>query len=212
MIHPTRTNLLRLRAQRHALHRSLTILKARRQALIAEFLRLGEEFIDLHQQLSGLYAQALEQLEAARRKEGEISLAAIASTSTRFKGVDTEPGNILGIPYLTIVSTDTLPRQSQERPYAAAAHVADLSRSSELFEELSRAVIEHAGLESRVRRLSLAIRETTRVMRTLEDRILPRQQQTMRRIRFFLSEREREEQFRLRKFKQNRRRSEGTGV
>lgn len=209
MIHPTRTNLLMLKARRQALHRSLTILRARRQALIVELLRLGEEFIDRHQQLAGLYAQALDALDTVQHEEGDESLAAIAGVTPRFRGIETEPGNILGIPFLTIASMDTLPRQPQQRPYTPAVHVSALKRSSELFEELSRAVIEHAGLESRVRRLSAAIQESTRIIRTLEDRILPRQQRTLLRIRFFLSEREREEQFRLRKFKQNRARVNG---
>ena len=41
MIHPTRTNLLKLKDRQKAVHRSLAILKARRQALIMEFLKLG---------------------------------------------------------------------------------------------------------------------------------------------------------------------------
>jgi len=204
MIHPTRTNLLKLKERQKAVHRSLAILKARRQALISEFLKLGEQFIDRHQQLASLYARALNELHTNLHDEGEDNLTAIAAATTRFKGVETRPGNILGIPFLTILPADRLPRTPQERPFSPYLHTPSLEQSVELFEELSLAVIEHAGLESRVRRLASAIRETTRVMRTLEDRILPRQAQDIRHIRFFLAERERESHFRLRKFKQLR--------
>jgi len=204
MIHPTRTNLLKLKDRQKAVHRSLAILKARRQALIMEFLKLGEQFIDRHKQLADLYARALTEMHAILRIEGDENLNAIAAATTRFKGVDIQPGNILGIPFLTIRPADSLPRSPHARPFCAPLHHASLERSVELFEELSQAVIEHASLESRVRRLASAIRETTRVMRTLEERILPRQALNITRIRFFLAERERESQFRLRKFKQLR--------
>ncbi|PLY02526.1 MAG: hypothetical protein C0624_08325 [Desulfuromonas sp.] len=202
MIHPTRTNLLKLKERQLAVHRSLAILKARRQALISEFLKLGEQFVDRHQQLSDLYARSLLELQEILRQEGDNSLAAIAAATSKFKGITTQPGNILGIPFLTILPADQLPRTTEERPFTDFLHENSLSHAVELFEELSMAIIKHADLESRVRRLSLAIRETTRVMRTLEDRILPRQEQNIARIRFFLAEREREGQFRLRKFKQ----------
>lgn len=204
MIHPTRTNLLLLKERQRAVHRSLAILKARRQALISEFLKLGEQFIDRHQQLSAIYARALRELHANLNEEGKESQDAIASATTRFNGVETRLGNILGIPYLTILPADHLPRPPRTRPFNAHLHAPSLERSVTLFEELSLAVIEHAGLESRVRRLASAIREATRVMRTLEDRILPRQTCDISHIRFFLAERERESQFRLRKFKQLR--------
>ena len=204
MIHPTRTNLLRLRERQKAVHRSLTILKARRQALISEFLKLGETFIDRRRQLSQLHAEALSALQQTAAREGDITLAAVAAATRRFKGVETEAGNILGIPFLIIQPADHLPRAPRERPFAAAAHSRSLTQAVERFETLSKAVIEHAALESRVRRLAAAIRETTRVMRTLEDRLLPRQDREITRIRFFLAEREREAQFRLRKFKQLR--------
>ncbi len=204
MIHPTRTSLLLLKERRRAVNRSLAILKARRQALISEFLRLGEEFLDHHQQLAELYARALRDLQSVLHAEGEPSLESLAAVTERFEGIEAEPGNILGIPFLTILPLGELPRHPSRRPFVPHLHVASLSRSYEQFEELTRAIIEHAGLESRVRRLATAIRETTRVMRTLEDRVLPRQQRDIVRIRFFLAEREREGHFRLRKFKQLR--------
>ena len=202
MIHPTRTNLLWLKDRQKAVHKSLAILKARRQALIAEFLSLGEEYLDRHKRLADLYRRALKQLKTVKEIEGETSLDAITVNTPRFKGIDTEEGNILGIPFLTIIPGESLPRNPDQRPYLAQAHHPSLEQSSELFEQLSQAMIEHAGIESRVRRLATAIRETTRVMRTLEDRILPQQQKDIVRIRFFLAERERESHFRLRKFKQ----------
>jgi len=204
MIHPTRTNLLQLKERSRAVRRSLAILKARRQALIAEFLRLGETFRDHHRQLAELYLRALVQLQTIAREEGDASLSAVAAATSQFDGVETEPGNILGIPYLSIIPAGTLPRSNDERPFSPPLHSASLNECVTCFEELSRAIIEHAGLESRVRRLAVAIRETTRVMRTLEDRILPRQRRDIETIRFFLAEREREGQFRLRKFKQLR--------
>jgi len=207
MIHPTRTNLLWLKFRQSAVQRSLTILKARRQALITELLKLGETFIDHRRQISRLYARALNELNTSLQQEGDVAVDAIAAATQRFKGVETEPGNILGIPYLTIIPADDLPRTADQRPFDAAAHTRSLTQGVRLFEELSAAIIQHAGLESRVRRLAAAIRETTRVMRTLEDRILPRQQNAIEHIRFFLSEREREAQFRLRKFKQFRSRN-----
>ena len=202
MIHPTRTNLLLLRERQKAVHKSLAILKARRQALIAEFLKLGEDYLDRHQYLADLYGRAIRELHAIREVEGETSLDAIALTTTPHRGVDTREGNVLGIPFLTIISEESLPRAATQRPFFARIHHPSLEQSFEYFEKLGQAIIEHAAIESRVRRLAAAIRETTRVMRTLEDRILPRQNSDITRIRFFLAERERESHFRLRKFKQ----------
>jgi vacuolar-type H+-ATPase subunit D/Vma8 len=59
-------------------------------------------------------------------------------------------------------------------------------------------LIDAAPREQRVRRLSEAVRDTTRRLLTLEHRVAPRLQAQVASVRSQLDEREREEHLRLR--------------
>ncbi len=204
MIHPTRTNLLRLRDKVRSLLSSVGILKARRQALIREFLASSREFLANREEISRTYGRSLEQLHITEGLEGRSALDSLVAISEPSISVDLKQENVLGLRYWDLTLQGDLPRTLLERGYDPQAHTPHLTEATHLFEQVAAAVLRNAALECRVKKLSAEIRRVTRTMRVLEERLLPRQRRQIKVISLYLGERDRETTFRLRKFKELR--------
>ncbi len=72
MLHPTRTNLLHLKEKASSVGSSIRIMKARRQALIREFINSSQIFLKNRREIKKLYQEALEELLLARGHAGRF--------------------------------------------------------------------------------------------------------------------------------------------
>jgi vacuolar-type H+-ATPase subunit D/Vma8 len=77
------------------------------------------------------------------------------------------------------------------------------ARAAACFERLTALLLEAAPREQRVRRLGDAVARTSRQMRTLEQRVAPRLERQIMKVRRQLEEREREDRIRLKRFRSN---------
>ncbi len=71
MIHPTRTNLLLLKDKSRSVANSIAILKARKQALIKEFLAATLPFLRSREDIRQSYGKALRELALTLGHEGK---------------------------------------------------------------------------------------------------------------------------------------------
>ena len=71
-----------------------------------------------------------------------------------------------------------------------------------LFEKVVESMLEVAAFETKLKRLSQEIKTVTRKIKVLEERILPNLKYQIKTISQYISERERETYFRLKKFKE----------
>ena len=209
MIHPTRTDLLQLRARVGSVANSVAILQARRQALIREFLTLVRPFLRSREALASEYAVALAELSLARGHEGDATIEVIAAGSARDVGVEIAEKSVMGVRYQDLTVWGPFVRTPAERDFGYANTSAHLDEAAFAFEKLTEHVLEVAALESRLKRLGDAIRQATRRVRVLEERVLPRLRADIKAIAAHIGEREREAHFRLKKFKERRDRRGG---
>ena len=74
MIHPTRTEMLRLKDRRRAVSGSVAILKGRRQALIRELFATATPLLESRQALRETYSKALRDLwlSLGSEEDGEV--------------------------------------------------------------------------------------------------------------------------------------------
>ncbi len=201
MIHPTRTNLLLLREKSRAVANSIGILKARRQALIREFLGASLPFLRSREELRRGYGAAIEEMQLARGCEGDDGVASVEAVSDRDIRVEIVEKSVMGLHYRDLVSGETPVRSPDERGYDYRLTTPHVEESLHQFETVMAAMLENAAFESKLKRLGEEIVRVTRRTRVLEERLLPALRRQVRGIAQYLGEREREAFYRLKRFK-----------
>lgn len=201
MIHPTRTNLLLLKEKAQSVYNSVGILKARRQALIREFLSTTVPFLRSREDIRKAYGKAMGELALSLGNEGKESIESISYVTKREVGVEITEKSIWGLKFRDLIMHDSPVRRPDERGYDYLSTTPHLEECSHLFEKIVEAMIEIATFESKLKRLGEEILKTTRRIRVLEERILPDLRKQIRTIAQYIGERERETYYRLKRFK-----------
>lgn len=214
MMHPNRTYLLRLKEKRKVIANSLNILKARRQALVVEFLASARPFLLNRKKIMALYGQARQYLAVSLGLEGETTISALAAVNRHDPGIAIAEKNVLGAHYRTAKILEPIVRSAAARQYDFGPTAPHLEETFSFFEQVVEEMLEVAGHESKLKNLGEAIRKTSRKSRVLEERILPEMAGRIHLVSQYIGEREREDYFRLKRFKDRRQRdknAEGPG-
>lgn len=201
MIHPTRTNLLLLKEKARSVSNSIGILKARKQALIKEFLDTARPFLRSREDIRNTYGKALQELALSLGHEGKDTIESITVTAARDFGIDIIEKSIWGLKYKDIVTYDRPVRESDERGYDYFSTTPHLEECAYLFEKLLESMIKNAEFENKLKRIGAEILRTTRKIRVLEELVFPDITRQVKTITQFIAERERESYFRLKRFK-----------
>ncbi len=201
IIHPTRTNLLLLKEKAKSVVNSIGILKARRQALIREFLNTTVPFLRSREDIRKSYGKALDELTLSLGHEGKNTIKSIAVATEREVNVDIVEKSIWGLKYKDIIVHDAPVRDPDKRGYDFLSTTPHLEGSIYLFERILELMIELAAYENKLKRLSDEILNITKKMKVLEERLLPELKYQIKTISQYIGEREREVYYRLKKFK-----------
>lgn len=201
MIHPTRTELRQLREKRESIRQSITILDARRRALVREFLAAMRPFLKSRDAIRRDYGRARVELQLAKGHEGAVFVDALAAEVRRDIGVDVAVKNSMGVRYRELTVWGPLVRSPAERHFGYLATSPHLDEAAYLFERTTEAMLAIAVYESKLKRLADEIHAVTRRTRALQERVLPALAADIRIIVQHLAEREREALFRLKRFK-----------
>ena len=204
MIHPTRTNLLLLKEKSSSVSNSITILKSRRQALIIEFLKTSTPYLESRRTIRKLYGDAIAHLFFSIGNEGEGMITSLAEAAEREFNIEVSRKKLWGLEYKEISPRESAVRALNERNYDTRFTTANLEEAVWRFERIVDVILDIAEYDNKLQRLSREIIQTTRRVRVLEERILPRLKKEIRFITQYLGERERETYYRLKQFKEIR--------
>ena len=202
MIHPTRTNLLLLKEKSSSVSNSIGILKSRRQALIIEFLKTSTPYLESRKAIRKLYGEGISELFFTIGHEGESVVDSISEVTAREFGIEITTRKLWGLEYKEISPQDSAVRDINSRNYDIRATTANLEEAAWRFEKIVDAILDIAEYDNKLQRLSREIIQTTRRVRVLEERILPKLKKQVKSITQYLGERERETYFRLKQFKE----------
>ena len=202
MIHPTRTNLLMLKDKAKSVINSMRILRARKQALIREFLDATRPFLRSRSEIKTLYGQAIQELALSLGHEGKDGIESIVAVARRDFKVEMSEKSIWGLKYKEVVASESAVREPGRRGYDYLATTPHLDKGMYLFEKILEAMVEMAAFESKLKRLGEEIIKTSRRIRVLEERVLPDFQGQIKIIADHISEREREAYCGLKRFKE----------
>jgi V/A-type H+-transporting ATPase subunit D len=201
MIHPTRTNLLMLKEKSRSIINSIGILKARKQALIKEFLSTTLPFLRSREEIKKSYGKAIRELAISLGREGRDTIDSLTEATEREFHIDVREKSIWGLRYKDIAYHDTPVREPDKRGYNEFGTTPHLEESINLFEKLLESMLTIAEYESKLKRLGEEIIRTTRRIKVLEEMVLPGIKQQIRTIGQYIGEREREAFYRLKRVK-----------
>lgn len=190
-----------LRDKTRSVVNSMKILKARKQALIKEFLDTTRPFLRSRAEIRNIYGKAIQELRLSLGHEGEDSIESIAAVTARDFRVEITENSIWGLKYKEVTAYESAVRDPRMRGYDYLLTTPHLEEGIYLFEKIVEAMVEIAAFESKLKRLGAEIIKTTRKIRVIEERVLPELRNNIKTIVQYIGEREREAFYRLKRFK-----------
>jgi V/A-type H+-transporting ATPase subunit D len=191
-----------LKERASSIANSISILKARRQALIREFISDTVPFLRSRQDIKISYGKALDELFLSIGREGEGIIDSVSCAAERDIGIDIIEKIIWGLKYKDILVSEEPVRSPDKRGYDFHATTPHLEESIYLFEKILESMLDIAAFESKLKRLGDEILKVTRRMKVLEERVFPKIKSHIKDIDQYIEERERESYCRLKRFKE----------
>ncbi len=195
-ISPTRMTLLQKRNQKKLAEKGADLLKKKRDALIAEFFQLVGDTLKARERLSEAAKEAYFSLFLAKAFDGPGEVEALSLGVPVVRDVEAAVENVWGtkVPKFQV----GWPEKVAASPIGTGGQTLAAQRA---FRDFAEALVDVANTETRLRRIGEEIKKTTRRVNALEQVVIPRLDDQVRYIRQVLEQREREDNFRLKKIK-----------
>lgn len=193
---PTRINLLAARRRLQQVQRGAALIRRKRDALVRELFRLARPAATVRMEIAAQFAEAYDALVAAFAAHGRHGLRALAWPSRPVE-VRIESAQVWGIGVSDIVSRAPVQRTIDARGMSPGTAGVATTEAARRFEMLTERLLDVAAAEQRLLRIGDAVAESSRHLRTLEQRVAPALTTQISVLKRALQEREREEYLRL---------------
>ncbi len=195
-ISPTRMALLQKRNQKKLAEKGADLLKKKRDALVAEFFELVGSALASRERLSSAAKEAYLALFLAKAFDGPAEVEALALGVPPIEQVRAEVENVWGtkVPRFEVA----WPERVMASLIATGGQTLAAQRA---FRDFAEALVAVANTETRLKMIGEEIKKTTRRVNALEQVVIPGLDAQIRYIRQVLEQREREDNFRLKKIK-----------
>jgi V/A-type H+-transporting ATPase subunit D len=195
-ISPTRMNLLTRRSRLALAKRGVDLLQKKRDALVREFFALVHQTLDARRELNKTIQEAHMALILAKSFDGPKEVEVLSLGIPVITDVEAKVESVWGT-RVTGLSVDW-PREATTSLLAVGTRT---QLAQVAFRRLSRALIQVANTESRLRRIGEEIKKTARRVSALELSVIPGIQSQIRYIQQVLDQQEQEDIFRLKRIK-----------
>ena len=199
-IKPTRSELINLKRRIKQTQNGSNLLKLKRDGLFHEFRTLLSEMIGAREGLVGTYRQAVESISLAGAIEGGLAVKSAAIAISNRPEVEVSPRNIMGV-VVPSVQGSNLTSTISERGVGLIGGSAYIDEAADSYSALIENIVKAAEMEATLKRLLVEIEATKRRVNALEFKVIPEMQEAQSFIQLRLEEMEREETFRLKRFK-----------
>ena len=199
-IKPTRSELIKLKGRIKQTKNGYKLLKMKRDGLFHEFRTLLSEMIEAKRDLTDAYRLAKTRIDLANAIEGGLAVRAAAIANSAHPEVEVERRNIMGV-VVTSVSGSNLKSTFSERGIGFIGSSPYIDEASDSFSELIEKIVKASEMEATLKRLLAEIEATKRRVNALEFKVIPELEEAKVFIQLRLEEMEREETFRLKRFK-----------
>ncbi|DAC07159.1 MAG: V-type ATP synthase subunit D [Candidatus Poseidoniales archaeon] len=199
-IKPTRSELIKLKARIKQTKNGYKLLKMKRDGLFHEFRTLLSEMIKAKRDLTDAYRLAKTRIDLANAIEGGLAVRAAAIANSAHPEVEVERRNIMGV-VVPSVTGSNLKSTFSERGIGFIGSSPYIDEASDSFSELIEKIVKASEMEATLKRLLAEIEATKRRVNALEFKVIPELEEAKVFIQLRLEEMEREETFRLKRFK-----------
>ena len=199
-IKPTRSELIKLKARIKQTKNGYKLLKMKRDGLFHEFRTLLSEMIKAKRDLTDAYRLAKTRIDLANAIEGGLAVRAAAIANSAHPEVEVERSNIMGV-VVPSVTGSNLKSTFSERGIGFIGSSPYIDEASDSFSELIEKIVKASEMEATLKRLLAEIEATKRRVNALEFKVIPELEEAKVFIQLRLEEMEREETFRLKRFK-----------
>ena len=199
-IKPTRSELIKLKARIKQTKNGYKLLKMKRDGLFHEFRTLLSEMIKAKRDLTDAYRLAKTRIDLANAIEGGLAVRAAAIANSAHPEVEVERRNIMGV-VVPSVTGSNLKSTFSERGIGFIGSSPYIDEASDSFSELIEKIVKASEMEATLKRLLAEIEATKRRVDALEFKVIPELEEAKVFIQLRLEEMEREETFRLKRFK-----------
>ncbi|DAC22985.1 MAG: V-type ATP synthase subunit D [Euryarchaeota archaeon] len=199
-IKPTRSELIKLKARIKQTKNGYKLLKMKRDGLFHEFRTLLSEMIKAKRDLTDAYRLAKTRIDLANAIEGGLAVRAAAIANSAHPEVEVERRNIMGV-VVPSVTGSNLKSTFTERGIGFIGSSPYIDEASDSFSELIEKIVKASEMEATLKRLLAEIEATKRRVNALEFKVIPELEEAKVFIQLRLEEMEREETFRLKRFK-----------
>ena len=193
---PTRINLLAARRRFGQVQRGASLIRRKRDALVRELFRLARPAADNRAQIAAEFVEAYDALLQAFARHGRSGLRALGWPARSLE-VRIEAAQVWGISVSDLAEHSPIRRMVDARGVAPASAGPAATEAAQRFEALTDRLLDAAAAEQRLRRIGDAVAESSRHLRTLEQRVAPALAAQIAVLKRALQEREREEYLRL---------------
>ena len=199
-IQPTRSELINLKRRIKQTENGYKLLKMKRDGLFHEFRSLLTEMIEAKEGLIVTYRQAKRAISLASAIEGGLMVKSAAIAVAEHPEVEVRRHNIMGV-VVPKVEGHHLSQSMAERGLGLVGGSPYLDEAADSYGDLIVSIVKAAEMESTLKRLLVEIESTKRMVNALEFKVIPEMEEARDFIQLRLEEVEREETFRLKRFK-----------
>ena len=199
-IKPTRSELINLKRRIKQTQNGYNLLKLKRDWLFYEFRVLLSEMIEAKQALVNTFVEAKQAINLASSIEGGLAVKSAAIAIAQSPEVEVNRHNIMG-GVVPTVEGRYLSQTLEERGLGLIGGSPYLDEAADAYGGLIESIVKAAEMESTLKRLLVEIEATKRRVNALEFKVIPEMQEAQSFIQLRLEEMEREETFRLKRFK-----------
>jgi len=199
-VKPTRSELLELKKRIKLSEKGYKLLRMKRDTLIMEFFKVLERARNIRTQLLAQYRLADRKISLAMSAEGVIRVKSAAFALRDKPDIRLQSRNVMGV-VVPLIESKGIRKQVNERGYGIIGTSARIDEAARAYEELVETVIVAAEVETTIRKLLDEIDRTRRRVNALEFKVIPELKEAAAMIAFRLEELERENIFRLKRFK-----------
>ena len=199
-IKPTRSELINLKRRIKQTQNGYNLLKMKRDGLFHEFRTLLSEMIEAKKGLVMTYRTASNRIALAAAIEGGLEVQSAALGNPVHPEVEVSRRNIMGVVVPEVKGTN-LSLSLEQRGIGLIGGSAYIDEAADAYGELIVKIVKAAEMESTLKRLLVEIEATKRRVNALEFKVIPEMEEARDFIQLRLEEMEREETFRLKRFK-----------
>lgn len=197
---PTRSELLAVKKRRKFAEKGHDLLKKKRDGLIMSFFEVLEDAKTAREDMLKQLEVAEEKLGIAVAVEGTYTIRSAAQARKDSPQVELGSKNIMGV-VVPVVSASNVRKRLDQRGYGIIGTSNRIDEAAEAYETLVEAIIRVAEKETIIKKLLDEIEGTRRRVNALEYKVLPELDTIENIITMRLEELERENIFRLKRFK-----------